>query len=90
VSEINKGYTLHADAEMSLDEQDSALEMVNAGEITLDDFEWLMGAFDPSDEPELVKEMDAKARRRYFAIQNSLNRRAGVTPRPRKRRKKAA
>jgi len=81
-------YTLREDVEMSLDEQVRALEMVNSGEITLDDFEWLMGAFDPADEPDLFNQMDAKARRRWFAIQNSVNRRAGVTPR--KRRKKAA
>lgn len=85
---MTKEYTLHEDVAMSLEEQDRALDMVNRGEITIDDFEWLMGAFDPSDEPDLFKQMDAKARRRWFAIQNSVNRRAGVTPR--KRRKKAA
>ena len=89
MSEIEKAYVLHGDVEMSLDEQDRALEMVNAGEITLDDFEWLMGAFDPADEPELMKAMDAKSRRRWFAIQNAVNRKFGVTPRKR-RKKKAA
>jgi hypothetical protein len=81
-------YKLHEDVEMSLEEQDRALDMVNRGEITIDDFEWLAGGFDPADEPELLKAMEAKQRRRWFAIQNSVNRRAGVTPR--KRRKKAA
>lgn len=77
-----------ADAPMDFYEEERAVELFGRGEITLDDLEWLMGKAEP-EKADLLG-MTAKERRKYFAVQAAINRRAGnIAPR-RRRKKKAA
>lgn len=81
-------YTPHPDAPMDFYEEDRAVDLLAKGEITLDDLEWLMGKAEP-EQVDLFG-MTAKQRRKYFAVQAAINRRAGVTAPRRRRKKKAA
>lgn len=77
-------YVLAEDAPPSTTEAARAVELLNSGEITLDDFEWLMGAPEPL--PMDVKQMSPRERRRFFAIQGAQRKRAGAGPTRRRRR----
>lgn len=81
-------YVLAEDAPPSSEEAARAVELLNSGEITLDDFEWLMGKPEPL--PVDVKKMSPRERRRFFAIQGAQMKRAGAGPTRRRRRAKGS